>query len=608
MLHEFLNSTNESDIITQKLYGISKLDCDKYLPNETRNLMNSSTITDKNLEVPEIYLHKCLLDGYDADEDPYKLVPKSVTFNVTYTFAMNELLSIENEGTISMTARLFLRWFDPRFRWINKSSIKHWKWPTSIEILAHKIWIPKLAVQNCQKQNCPVQIYNRTIANIADRGRVWIAYSDLVQASCDVKLKNFPFDTQQCEVKIAFSNLGNNSYINQSLEFYVDYMVDNDEWMVTNIHLSEFNMTAYTFYKDLNLTDKWHRKLMPGLPANRTVPVFIFVVTAKRESGYFVTNLIVPILLVLCISIASLFIPPNLEDRYNVQMAVILSFVFFQSVLASVMPQTRGSPRLCRYVMYSMLAATVELIISFVLRGLDNLQVSSDSTTYKILDNVFIKFPDYLFKNFCLTSLAFLCQIPLKHQEPNDRTQNNSQANEPCISNQSSSLLLIPLAKSTAREPQTARGTQTGLCHSCSQVPTISVESTEKSTQTDLCHSCSQVPTTSAESTEKKKQTDLCHSCFQFLTTSVEPTEKRTLTDLCHSCFQFPTTLMKSTEKRTQTNLWHEIIQKRFNIISGILVLIFYIFVFCRYMGPLLYHFFKGLNATKFYYDQNTKI
>ena len=521
MLHEFLNSTNENDIITQKLYGIQKLDCDKFLPKETINIMNSSTLTDQNLEVPEIYLHKCLLNSYDADINPYKLVPKSVAMYMNYTFAINELLTIENEGTISMTARVFLRWFDPRFRWTIESSIIPWKWPTSIEMLAHKIWIPKLSVQNCQKQNCPIQIYNRTIAYIADKGRVWIAYSDLVQASCDIKLKNFPFDTQHCEVKIAFNNLGNNSYINQSRTFYVDYMVDNDEWMVTNIELSEFTMTAYTFHKDSKSPDKWHRKLKPTIIRN--IPAFRVVVSAKRESGYFVTNLIVPILLVLCISIASLFIPPNLEDRYNIQLAVILSFVFFQSVLAAVMPQTRGSPRLCRYVMYSMLVSTVEIIISFVLRGLDNLHVSPNSKTYEILDNYLIKIPDSRCGKLRSSVRKFVSRISLKRQELDNRTQ-NSQVDITLNSNPSSTLMLTPLENLTG-----------------------------KGTQTDLCHSCSQMQTTPEESADKE---------------------------------------------------WHAIIQ-RFNIITGILVLIFYIFVFCRYMGPLLYHFFKGLNETKFYYDRN---
>ena len=70
-----------------------------------------------------------------------------------------------------------------------------------------------------------------------------------------MKLNNFSFDTQECKVKIAFNNLANNSILNQDPNFYVDYMADNDEWTVTNIQITEYNMSSYTFNKDSKLTN-----------------------------------------------------------------------------------------------------------------------------------------------------------------------------------------------------------------------------------------------------------------------------------------------------------------------------------------------------------------
>ena len=75
---------------------------------------------------------------------PHVFYPKSVIMNLTYTFAINELLSIEKEGTVSLMAGIYLKWYEPRFRWQQNSSLLRvfWKWSEDIDFLARNIWIP----------------------------------------------------------------------------------------------------------------------------------------------------------------------------------------------------------------------------------------------------------------------------------------------------------------------------------------------------------------------------------------------------------------------------------------------------------------------------------
>lgn len=166
-----------------------------------------------------------------------------------------------------------------------------------------------------------------------------------------------------------------------------DYMVDNEEWMLTDIQISEFELKNFTLTKDSICSPKWKRTQLPVI---HKVPAFKVVIMAKRSCSYFVTNLIVPIFLVLFISIASLGIDARDDHRPEIQLNVILSFVFFQSVLAAVMPQTRGSPRLCRYVMYSMLVATVELILTFAIRGVHNFAESTKIKPDKFISKIIL--------------------------------------------------------------------------------------------------------------------------------------------------------------------------------------------------------------------------
>ena len=132
---------------------------------------------------------------------------------------------------------------------------------------------------------------------------------------------------------MSFNNLPQNSFINQSNRLLVDYMADSQEEMVTNIDVSEFTLKKYSLQKELPF--KWHRQIRyPYLPS------FKVVIVSHRTWSYYLTNLIVTILLVLIVGLTTIFFPAHLTERCNIQLTVILAFVFFLSVLATVMPKT----------------------------------------------------------------------------------------------------------------------------------------------------------------------------------------------------------------------------------------------------------------------------
>lgn len=559
---EFLKNITIKD---QIIYNIQKMNCDQSLPEPVKASLNLSDENYLQQYIPEHYLKSCILKGYDSEKEPYLYAPKAMRKMFTYTFAMNELLSIGKEGTITMTARIYLKWIDPRFRWESNSSFKGWSWPLSFQHIARHIWVPKLVVKNCQRQSCPIDVDNQTYAAISSDGSISVSYSDYIQASCDVNLEKFPFDTQVCNLIIVFANLAMNCIVKNRDVFWMDYMANNNEWLVTNVNFSEHKFAFYYLTRD---SFKWRR----SLSFEEDFPAFKVVITAQRQWSYYVTNLIVPMFLVLLVGLSTIFFPAKCDsfDRCNVQITVILAFVFFQSVLSDVMPKSQGSSLLCSYVMYAMILTTVQLLLFFCLIGLDSIAKSPIRMPPRFLSIFLIHIPDNICSHF-LSLMHRFCGKSTNEVEsackPADEsnknvnktlsTSNGDDESEKFITKETQETLPVTnYATSENKQQESSRGE--------ASLNVIRIEKQQEP--------LSKFPTKGSYNTQDTKLKSPIKEKY-FIS------EKK-LADM---------------KKHWKT------IVKRLNVISGLIVTIFFVLIFCKYMGPLLITMINGLNSTIYY-------
>lgn len=90
-------------------------------------------------------------------------------------------------------------------------------------------------------------------------------------------------------------------------------------------------------------------------------------VSAVRETTYYMTILIIPLLFIHLVAVASVAFPSGSSIRPNTLLTVILAYCFFQSVVASVLPHSREDSLIGLYLMWAMVSATAQLLVSFLL-------------------------------------------------------------------------------------------------------------------------------------------------------------------------------------------------------------------------------------------------
>ena len=365
------------DAIINELYGTSlKICLTKSLDNSSNTLQSMQKVAKllrsdtTNLQIPLEVLKTCLFTAsYDKEVAPYLISAHDIldtpnySYPFNYTITLNELLGISMGGSITFTSNFIFMWQDYRLRWQKTTVMEPWTFPHVLSVPTYKVWMPQLSVRNCQKRWCPISPDNSTKIRLESNGSIELEFSDMLEASCQLDLRNFPFDEQTCNVTISFENLDDGDVIvklNQMEIGYSEYINECDELQVIYFSHEISSTDGYSFTSDTAEEGKWNRRMQQGLKTSVTVTI-----KAIRVTTFYLTNLIIPLLVVIAITFATVIYPTGSSEKVNTLLTMILALVFFQSVLASVMPKTRDDPRLGKYVMWSTLFAGLDLFMTY---------------------------------------------------------------------------------------------------------------------------------------------------------------------------------------------------------------------------------------------------
>ena len=69
----------------------------------------------------------------------------------------------------------------------------------------------------------------------------------------------------------------------------------------------------------------------------------VFTIILERNSGYYMTNVIVPVILLGTFNVFTFVLPADSGEKIGYTMTVFLSFAVFLTVVSSELPQTSGS-------------------------------------------------------------------------------------------------------------------------------------------------------------------------------------------------------------------------------------------------------------------------
>ena len=126
---------------------------------------------------------------------------ESVDF--TASFSLKQIVSIDEKNQImTSNSYLGLSWLDQRLKWNPEdyNDVKYILIPTS------QLWIVDLFVINTAETNGFITIPTQSLASVSSNGYVYVVFSlTSLKTRCQLNVKYFPFDTQNCSVTITIS-------------------------------------------------------------------------------------------------------------------------------------------------------------------------------------------------------------------------------------------------------------------------------------------------------------------------------------------------------------------------------------------------------------------
>uniref|UniRef100_A0AC34Q3H0 Uncharacterized protein n=1 Tax=Panagrolaimus sp. JU765 TaxID=591449 RepID=A0AC34Q3H0_9BILA len=247
----------------------------------------------------EELLYKSLLDPNYYEKDVRPTPHHSLPTNVTFGFLLNQIVEMDERNQV-LTTRC----------WLNvNNAVREY----SASILSTDLMVTEV-------------------------GNVTWLFSGLFTSSCQMRVRYYPFDSQECELKFA-------SWSHDISEI--------DLVLTTN----EGDLSSYMNSTEFDLTEMWATRQIHHFPTdNHSLwPTVAIQIKMERRPLFYVFNHILPCMLISAMAVFAFSMPPETGEKINMSITTMLSMgVYLQSITESIPPTSDAVPIIGQYYVASL--------------------------------------------------------------------------------------------------------------------------------------------------------------------------------------------------------------------------------------------------------------
>ncbi|XP_072023913.1 neuronal acetylcholine receptor subunit alpha-10-like [Amphiura filiformis] len=262
---------------------------------------------------------KNLLVKLEKSYGPRSLRPirnSSEVTKVVFRLLIAQLIDFDERGQqLTINGWMKQAWSDEFLQWEpdDHNDVQN------LAISASKIWIPDINLyENVDREFESIKDINTMVTSVGDV--VWYA-PVILRSSCKVKVKNFPFDTQNC-----IMTFGSWAYDTSQLDLI--YLDDDDANQEVFSQNGVWELIAVNVTSDLV-----YFKCCPHPYA-----LVIYSLTLRRQSSFYVVNIIIPCVLLSVLTLLVFYLPPDSGEKISLGMTNLLALILFQQLIAESMP------------------------------------------------------------------------------------------------------------------------------------------------------------------------------------------------------------------------------------------------------------------------------
>ena len=285
----------------------------------------------------------------------------------------------EQEQAFEISGRLYMRWTDPRQAFdpqVVGTDLLEYQGESATDMLKEEVWWPELEFIDAQGSR------DRLAVNLTLRADGTVFYAERFRVEVkwpfDRALAEFPFDSHLIQLTLEPFTYGSNA-----VRFLVDgptngpILFEPTEWSAPEFEIWSTNFPGY------------HCFVPPGTRLNQEelcseasqcdaisaceyedngFPKITVEMQAHRASSHYVTNIIVPLVLIVLIAAAVFWMDlrtTHLGDRLALPFTSILTVVAFDLVTAGDLPNLWYATTLDRIITssYAVVVASIAIVV-----------------------------------------------------------------------------------------------------------------------------------------------------------------------------------------------------------------------------------------------------
>ncbi|XP_053373016.1 neuronal acetylcholine receptor subunit alpha-6-like [Mercenaria mercenaria] len=276
-----------------------------------------------------------LLSDYNTDVRPIEDQFSAINVTVTaYIKSIQEFDEVQEK--FSFVGALAVTWQDANMVW----NPYHYGGLYQLSVSYKNVWVPELIlsspsedVNSLGKSWNKVRYYSSGIA-------VWVPI-DLIESTCAVNVRNYPFDTQECVT--SFNSMGYEEaevlLIPGKTEFDFSVYQENSLWAISGTKVSVQTVGASS---QIDL-----------------------VVSLKRKPSFVIINVILPILFLSLLNILVFILVPESGERISYCITVLLAVAVFMTIVSDMLPRSSEPVPLISYkLMIDMILSSLIVVVA----------------------------------------------------------------------------------------------------------------------------------------------------------------------------------------------------------------------------------------------------
>uniref|UniRef100_A0A914WQK1 Uncharacterized protein n=1 Tax=Plectus sambesii TaxID=2011161 RepID=A0A914WQK1_9BILA len=258
----------------------------------------------------------------------------TVATNVTFGFLLNQIVDVDERNQV-LTTRSWLNvnWLDPRLRW----NASDWEGIKVMYFPHERLWKPDIILVNNADREYREAIVSTDIMATSNGNVTWL-FSAIFRSSCQIRVRYYPFDDQECLLKFA-------AWSHHMDELDLGLTTDKGD-LSSYMNNSEFDLLDMTAVREL------HRfPCCPDLPW----PLINIKIKMKRRPLFYVFNHILPCVLISSMAILGFYVPPDTGEKITMCITTMLSMgVYLKTITESIPPTSEAVPLIGVYYVVSL--------------------------------------------------------------------------------------------------------------------------------------------------------------------------------------------------------------------------------------------------------------